>query len=88
MLMANHTKEELDMLKQELQKLQNEISSIPTWKKICKYRECKQEFETDDMRIEYCKREHYQLENLARTREKNMVKRKTQVVDAGEIKGV
>lgn len=73
-------KDKLDMAKQELARIQAEIAAMPGTEKLCKYRECGKKFKTDDQRIGYCCREHYRLENAARTKDKNEAARQAKLV--------
>ncbi len=71
------TKSDKVKLQEELIKIQQEINQIlkDCEKRICHYRLCGKEFPCDDKRKWYCSREHYRLENIERTRDKNKLRK-------------
>lgn len=59
------------LLNEEIEQTQREIG-ICSVTRICRYRNCKKEFETDSKIRWFCCPEHYKLENRERTRDKNI----------------
>jgi hypothetical protein len=80
--------EKIELKKKELERLQAEIDAAPGIMRKCHYRKCEKEFKTDDKRMFYCTREHYRLENNARTEERNEVNRQRKLLEHKEKKGV
>ena len=56
---------------EEREKLLEEMNTVGE-EKICRYRNCKKKFRTENVQVFYCCPEHYKLENRERTRDKNI----------------
>lgn len=70
-------KEQLEEAQREADKIATEIATTEAvaMHRICRYRNCRKPFVTDDDRRHYCCPEHYLAENRERTKERNKLRK-------------